>query len=173
MLLVIGFTGLGFKLPTLCSYPFGHYFMGPSLGTHWAASWRAPSFDWLVVGMLHPGNIYSHITHGYQLVTMHTHGDFSSASQYSVKLSRHTANQSFPILLIPGRKRHISIWWANFISWQHLRSYQHGYQPVTVHTRGAFSSAVPVGNQAASTMTRYPTQSNYPDTELTSHSLSY
>ena len=48
----------------------------------------------------------------------------------------------------------------------HLSSYKDWYRLVTVCTHGDFSVA-PLGNQAASTMIWYPTQSHYPDTEPT------
>ena len=53
-----------------------------------------------------------------------------------------------------------------FTSLQNLRLYQHDHQLVTVHTHGDFI-VLPLGNQAAGTMTRYLTQSHYADTELT------
>ena len=45
-----------------------------------------------------------------------------------------------------------------FTFWQHLRSFQHGYQLVTVRTDGGESFSVsPPRDLAVSTMTRYPT----------------
>ena len=55
-----------------------------------------------------------------------------------------------------------------FMSQQQLRSHKDGYWLVKVRTHGDFYSAVPLGDQATSTMTWYPTQSQYPDTESTS-----
>ena len=52
------------------------------------------------------------------------------------------------------------------ISWQHRRPYQEGYCLVTVCTNGDYS-AIPPGDQTASTMTWYSTQSHYTDTEPT------
>ena len=46
-----------------------------------------------------------------------------------------------------------------------LRSYQDGYRLVTVHNHGYF---IVLGDQAVGAMAQYPTQSHYPDTELTS-----
>ena len=49
-----------------------------------------------------------------------------------------------------------------FMSLQHLWSYQYGYRLVTVHTRGDFIVLLHTGgNNAASTVTRYPTQLDY------------
>ena len=64
-------------------------------------------------------------------------------------------------------------------SWQHLRSYHGGYWLARGHTHGGFivlphwklvgsSEINELANKVASTMTWYPTQSHYPDTELTS-----
>ena len=39
---------------------------------------------------------------------------------------------------------------------------------VTVRTHGDFISVAPLGDQAIATMTRFVTESRYPDTELTS-----
>ena len=50
----------------------------------------------------------------------------------------------------------------SFTYLQHLRSYQD-----SEHSWWLYSAAI-LGNQAAGTMTWYPTQSHYPDTELTS-----
>ena len=38
---------------------------------------------------------------------------------------------------------------------------------LTVHTHGSFLSAASLGDETASTMTQYPTQSHYPNTKLT------
>ena len=62
----------------------------------------------------------------------------------------------------------------SFISWQHLKSYQHGYRLLctdSVRSMWLYSTA-PSGDQATRTMTRLPTQSYYPDTELANQSLS-
>ena len=48
-----------------------------------------------------------------------------------------------------------------------IESHQDGYRLVSVRTHGAYSAA-PLGDQVTSTMTWYPTQSHYPDTDLTS-----
>ena len=60
---------------------------------------------------------------------------------------------------------------GSFMFWQHLRSYQDWYWPVTVCTHGELYtySAVPLWDQATSTMIGYPTQPHYPDTEPISH----
>ena len=58
-----------------------------------------------------------------------------------------------------------------FTSQQHLMSYQIGYRLVRVCIYGKFYNAVPLENQAMSTMTWYPTQSYYPDPEPTSPCL--
>ena len=55
---------------------------------------------------------------------------------------------------------------VGFISWQNLRSYQGWYQLVTVRTHVKLYCATPRGNHAASNMAWYPTQSQYPVTEL-------
>ena len=55
----------------------------------------------------------------------------------------------------------------SFKSWQHLWSYQDGHRLVTANLCWLYS-AVPLGNLAAGAMTRYPIQSHYPHTELTS-----
>ena len=54
-----------------------------------------------------------------------------------------------------------------FIAWQYQRSYQHANRLVKVCNQGA----APLRDQASDTMTQYPTQSHYPDTEQTSHCL--
>ena len=46
-----------------------------------------------------------------------------------------------------------------FTSWQHPMSHQDGYRLVPVCTH---HGAAPLGNQAASSMTRYPTKVTYP-----------
>ena len=62
-------------------------------------------------------------------------------------------------------------WWS-FKTWQHLRSYKNRYSiSDSVRSWWLYNySATNLGNQAAtaSTMTQYPTQSHYPDIELTS-----
>ena len=55
----------------------------------------------------------------------------------------------------------------SFTSWQHLRSYQDVYWLMTVHTHVAL-----LGNQPASNITQYPTQSHFPGTEP-NQSLAY
>ena len=67
-----------------------------------------------------------------------------------------------------------------FMSLQQLGSHQDGYQHVTVHTHGDFillphwdTRATRLGHQGHQTvisMTCYPTQSHYPETESTSPS---
>ena len=59
--------------------------------------------------------------------------------------------------------RWVGFW--RFASLQHLRSYQDWSRLVKVSTHGNF---LLLGNQATKLMTQYPTQSYYPDTELTS-----
>ena len=54
-----------------------------------------------------------------------------------------------------------------FTSLYHQRSYNNGYKLVTSAHLCWLYSASPLGNQATSTMTRYPTQSHYPGTERT------
>ena len=58
----------------------------------------------------------------------------------------------------------------NFAFWQHVRSHKEGSRLVTVRTNGAFYNVASWRCQAFSTMTQYPTQSHYPDTELPSPS---
>ena len=55
-----------------------------------------------------------------------------------------------------------------FTSWQHLRSYEDGYWLSTVRIHCKFIVLPPLGNEAADTKAWCPTQSHYPDTELTS-----
>ena len=55
-----------------------------------------------------------------------------------------------------------------FTSWQHPRSYQDGYRLVGSAHSWRLYSAVSQEHQTTSTMTCYPTQSPYPDTEPTS-----
>ena len=57
-----------------------------------------------------------------------------------------------------------------FKSLQHLGSYQDNYRLVTVLTRGDFIMLPPLANQITGTITQYPSQSHYRDTELTSPS---
>ena len=54
-----------------------------------------------------------------------------------------------------------------FTSLQHLTSYQDGYRIVTACPYGWLHSAAPLENQAISTMTQYPSQSHYADTDPT------
>ena len=49
-----------------------------------------------------------------------------------------------------------------------LRSYQDGHRLMAVCTHVDYYSATPLGNQPVRTLTQYPTQSYYPDTDLTS-----
>ena len=72
-------------------------------------------------------------------------------------------------LSIPYNKICFGLW--SFTSRQNLRSYQDGYRLMTMRTHGDFISAAPLGDQANSTMTWYPTQSHYFDTEPTSPCL--
>ena len=57
-------------------------------------------------------------------------------------------------------------------SWQHLRSYQVRYQLPTVRTHFWLYNTASLGNQATGILTRYLTQSHYPDTQL-NQSLPY
>ena len=90
------------------------------------------------------------------------------------------ASNNYNATQTPHRYIHTCIitWWLNwllvgcwsFISWQYLRSYQDRYRHVTVHNHGDFvnCSAALLADQATSTMTEYPTQLHYPDSEPTS-----
>ena len=65
----------------------------------------------------------------------------------------------------PGAGGWVSLFvWCCFMSSQHLRSYQNSYQLGTAHTQGLFAFVT-------NTMTWYPTQSHYPDSEPTSRCL--
>ena len=78
-------------------------------------------------------------------------------------------------------KPFIHVAWL-YYNWYHLEgfvcfldpyilvtSYHEGCWLVRVCTQGNIYSAAPIGNQAPGTMTRYRTQSPYPDTKQTGH----
>ena len=68
-------------------------------------------------------------------------------------------------------RRFLGVQWS-FASWQHLRSYQSGRLPTCdsqcTLMRWRFYSAAPLGDYAAGTMARFPTQLHCSETELTS-----
>ena len=88
----------------------------------------------------------------------------------------HWGTSPFPILVIPnvniGSDKYqfdhcmcIEVASVSFATWRHLTSYQDGYQLGTVHTHGNFIVLLHWETKPSSTMTWYPTQSHYPDTQ--------
>ena len=76
-----------------------------------------------------------------------------------------TSSQGLAVLQMQAAS---NIWLVGFHILATSKVISGGYRLAMVHTHGDFISAAPLGNQATSTMSCYPTQSHCPDTDLTS-----
>ena len=61
-------------------------------------------------------------------------------------------------------------WLLEFYVLVTSKVYENGYRLMNVHSSQLYST-VPLGNQATSILTRYPTQSHYPDAEVIKYLL--
>ena len=83
----------------------------------------------------------------------------------TVTLSWHCAPLLLPSPRLSSNNYQLVACWS-FTSLYHLRSYQNGYWLEMVHSQLYYAASL--WDQAAGTITRYPTQWHYPDIMLTS-----